>query len=139
MRAVQRQWVLGCCAVQACAGDDGVAQDTTGVASSSSSAASTSTGDGTIDPTTGSIPDTSSSESTAVATTDVATTDTGDTTGGAAFDCAAAVLCDDFEGVAVDAAPDPSRWTISSPDCSGVGSLAVSDDAGHSGTRSVRG
>src|SRR5262245_32005562 len=134
MRAVQRQlWVLVLCG---CAGDgrEQVAHDTTSTATTTTSAAATSTGEGTIDPTTGS--GASSSESSSTATTAAVTTDAGDTTGGASFDCAAALLCDDFEGVGAGAPPDPSRWTITSPDCSGVGSLAVSDAAAHSGMHS---
>ncbi len=52
--------------------------------------------------------------------------------------CEGAVVCDDFEGAVAGGAPDPARWTVSSPNCSGAGSLAVDDAEAHSGSRSVR-
>lgn len=55
-----------------------------------------------------------------------------------AMDCADLPLCDDFEGLAGGAPPDPARWTVSSPNCSGAGALSIDTGVAHSGSASVR-
>jgi hypothetical protein len=57
---------------------------------------------------------------------------------GGAADCASLPLCDDFEGAAVGGPPDPARWSIVAPSCSGTGALAVDDAQAHGGSRSVK-
>jgi len=52
--------------------------------------------------------------------------------------CEGLPLCDDFEGVAAGAPPDPARWMVVSPNCSGAGRIAVDDAQAHAGSRSVR-
>jgi hypothetical protein len=52
--------------------------------------------------------------------------------------CSGLPLCDDFEGVAAGAPPDPARWMVVSPNCSGSGRIAVDDAQAHGGSRSVR-
>jgi hypothetical protein len=52
--------------------------------------------------------------------------------------CADLPLCDDFEAAAAGGPPDPALWTVTSPNCSGAGTLAVDDDVAHSGARSLR-
>jgi hypothetical protein len=47
-------------------------------------------------------------------------------------------LYDDFEVTAVGGPPSPALWTISQPDCTGTGMLAVDDSQAHSGKHSVR-
>jgi hypothetical protein len=47
-------------------------------------------------------------------------------------------LYDDFESAAVGGPPNPSLWTVVSPDCSGTGTLAIDDSEAHSGHHSVR-
>lgn len=89
-----------------------------------------STGD-PPDPTTG------TSTTTAPEVTTTAPT-TGDPTTGAAVGCADLPLCEDFEAAAVGGPPDPGVWTVASPNCSGLGKLAVSDDQAHGGARSLR-
>lgn len=71
-------------------------------------------------------------------TTTTTTTDPGSTSLPPASDCADLPLCDDFEGLAPGAPPDPARWTISSPNCSGAGTLAIDTAVAHSGAASVR-
>jgi len=58
--------------------------------------------------------------------------------GGPAAGCGSAVVCDDFEDAAPGGPPDPARWTVASPDCSGTGSLAVDGAEAHTGARSLR-
>jgi hypothetical protein len=52
--------------------------------------------------------------------------------------CTSLPLCDGFESVASGAAPDPAIWSISQPDCSGTGTLAVDDSEAHSGKHSLK-
>ncbi len=51
--------------------------------------------------------------------------------------CAGALVCDGFEFDPVGAVP-ASPWSLSTPDCSGAGALAVDDAQAHEGHRSVR-
>jgi hypothetical protein len=51
---------------------------------------------------------------------------------------AALALSDGFESAAVGGPPSPTLWTISQPDCTGTGTLAVDDSQAHTGTHSVR-
>ncbi|MCB9570812.1 MAG: hydrolase [Kofleriaceae bacterium] len=51
--------------------------------------------------------------------------------------CGGAALCDGFE-TGAGAAPDPSRWTVATPDCSGDGVVAVDPAVAHGGARSLR-
>lgn len=52
--------------------------------------------------------------------------------------CSALPLCDGFESAAVGGPPDPQLWTISQPDCTGSGTLAVDGSEAHSGKQSVK-
>ena len=52
--------------------------------------------------------------------------------------CSALPLCDGFESAAVGGPPSPQLWTISQPDCTGSGTLAVDGSQAHSGKQSVR-
>ena len=52
--------------------------------------------------------------------------------------CSALPLCDGFESAAVGGPPDPRLWTISQPDCTGSGTLAVDGSEAHSGKQSVK-
>jgi hypothetical protein len=56
--------------------------------------------------------------------------------GSTAFTCSA--LCDDFETATAGGPPDAAKWTVSSPNCGGTGSLRIDDSVAHSGKRSVR-
>ncbi len=47
-------------------------------------------------------------------------------------------LSDDFEETPTGGPPNPALWTISQPDCTGTGTLAVDDTQAHSGKHSVR-
>lgn len=64
--------------------------------------------------------------------------DSSATTAEAAIDCEGAVVCDDFESARVGGAPDPTLWSIVSPDCSGTGTIAVDDAQSHSGVHSLK-
>lgn len=90
---------------------------------------------------------------TAAPTTAAETTDPGPTTGddppvttgattdattGIALGCGDLPLCEDFEGAADGAPPDPGVWTVTSPNCMGTGKLAVASDHAHGGARSLR-
>jgi hypothetical protein len=52
--------------------------------------------------------------------------------------CATRALCEDFEGAAAGGPPDRARWTVSSPNCSGSGALAIDDIVAHGGGRSLK-
>jgi hypothetical protein len=52
--------------------------------------------------------------------------------------CSALPLCDGFESAAVGGPPNPQLWTISQPDCTGSGTLAVDGSQAHSGKQSVK-
>lgn len=129
----------------ACADPPGSETDATATAANtdantaSSAASSPTTGaDPTGDPTTTTAP--TSGPTTADPTTAGPTTDptTGATTGAPAQGCEGLPLCDDFEGAAPGGPPDAARWSVVSPDCSGTGKLAVSDEQARSGARSVK-
>jgi hypothetical protein len=47
-------------------------------------------------------------------------------------------LHDDFESATAGGPPDPALWTLSQPDCTGTGTLAVDATQAHSGTHSVK-
>jgi hypothetical protein len=90
--------------------------------------------------TTGDPPATAST-STSPTTTDPtpdATTDATATTDPPPIGCADLPLCDGFETAAAGGPPDPALWTVTSPNCSGTGTLAVDDAAAHTGARSLR-
>lgn len=101
-------------------------------------------------PTTSETPTTSGTTSEPDTTTTTVTTTTsepgtttdepGTTTGttGAPVGCADLPLCEDFESAAADGPPDPSLWTVSSPNCSGTGTLQVSDEQAHGGAHSLK-
>jgi hypothetical protein len=57
--------------------------------------------------------------------------------GASAIDAAACVVCDDFERGVVGVPPG-GAWTVSSPNCSGTGSLAIDGTVAHSGSKSVK-
>lgn len=130
-------------ALMACGGDDG---DGTGAAdtgsSSGGSSASTASTAGSAETTAGSSA-TSPTSTTATATTDASgtTDDTGpvdgtsegtSTTGPVIGDCSGALLCEDFEAHAVDAAPG-APWQVSTQQ----GALTVDDAMAYSGNQSV--
>lgn len=76
---------------------------------------------------------------TSATTSSAASTSTPEPTSGApATDCADLPLCDDFEGVPAGDPPDAARWTVTSPNCSGAGALAVDDAQAHTGAQSLR-
>jgi hypothetical protein len=81
---------------------------------------------------------TSTSSSTASASASTASADptTGDITGAAG--CAELPLCDGFEAVAAGGPPDPALWAVTSPNCSGTGTLAIDGDVAHTGAASRR-
>jgi len=64
----------------------------------------------------------------------------GGSAGSGAVGCGSLPLCDDFEGVAAGAAPDPSKWTATVlSDCmSNAAKPLVDDSQHHSGTRSLK-
>lgn len=80
----------------------------------------------TVTPTTAEVTTTSTST-----TTDASTTEP-------AAGCADLPLCDDFEAEAAGGAPDPARWTVTSPNCSGSGTLAIDGSVAHTGAQSLR-
>jgi hypothetical protein len=63
-------------------------------------------------------------------------TTSGGTGGGGG--CNGLPLCDDFEGAPAGGPPDPARWSVVMPSCSGTGSLAIDDTQAHSGKNSVK-
>lgn len=131
----------------ACGGDPGDTTDTTGStgpAGSTSAEPSTSAAPTTTpDPTTTTTPDPTTTTTTPDPTADSTTTtadpsDPTATTGPPATGCADLPLCEDFEAAAVAGPPDPATWTVTSPNCSGAGTLAVADDQAHSGAQALR-
>lgn len=83
---------------------------------------------------------TSAAPSVATATSASASTGSapGSSTTGGSTDCSDLPLCDDFEDVAVGDPPSPTAWTVTMPDCSGTGTLSVTEDQAHGGARSVK-
>lgn len=109
--------------------------------STAATTATTTTSASTDDPATTAATTTapSSTSTTSATTSTTAPSTTADaSTGAPALDCAALPLCDDFEGAAPGGPPDAAKWAVVSPDCSGTGKLAVSDEQAHSGARSVK-
>ncbi|WP_434415500.1 cellulose-binding protein [Nannocystis pusilla] len=101
----------------------------TSTSTSTSTGAPTSTG-----------PTTTTEATTVAATTTDETTATTDasTTGAPVEGCADLPLCDDFESVAAGGMPEPSLWTVTSPNCSGTGTLAIDGAVAHTGAQSLR-
>lgn len=95
------------------------------------------TGDEGPAPSTSAAPGSSSSDATATSA-ESSGESSGDSTGGGALGCDELPLCDGFEGDAPGGPPDPSRWSVVSPDCSGAGTLAITDEVAHGGAQSVR-
>ena len=56
----------------------------------------------------------------------------------AALACADLPLCDDFEAAAADGPPDLGVWSVTAPNCTGAGKLAVTGEQAHSGAQSLR-
>lgn len=56
---------------------------------------------------------------------------------GPGSDASTCVACDDFERGIVGQPPG-GLWTVSTPNCSGVGAIAIDDSQAHHGTRSVK-
>lgn len=52
--------------------------------------------------------------------------------------CPALPLCDGFESAAPGGPPDPGLWTVTSPSCSGAGTLEIDGTVAHTGARSLR-
>jgi hypothetical protein len=73
----------------------------------------------------------------ATAPTDDAAAAPEEATTGAAS-CSALPLCDGFESVAAGGPPSAALWSISQPDCTGAGTLAVDASQAHSGKQSVK-
>ncbi|MCA9693387.1 MAG: hypothetical protein KC636_27575, partial [Myxococcales bacterium] len=92
------------------------------------------TTDATTDATTGD--DTTTTGVDTTTTSDATTTTTGDTD--APLGCDELPLCDGFDDVNAGGAPDPGRWQVVSPNCSGVGTLAVDDVESFAGGQSLR-
>lgn len=96
-----------------------------------------STGDpSTGDPTTGEHGTTTASSPTSTGEPDPTTTTA--TTAAPLPGCTELPLCEDFESTAANGPPDPALWTVASPNCSGIGTLAISDEQAHSGAHSLR-
>lgn len=114
----------------------GTAGGTTGAGTTGAQTTSTGEPGSTGEPmSTGAPTSTGEDRGTSSTSSDITT----DATTGAPVDgCADLPLCDDFEAAAPGGPPDPSRWQVVSPDCSGSGTLAVADDQAHSGSRSIR-
>jgi hypothetical protein len=70
------------------------------------------------------------------APTDASPSDAGASDAGAS-DAGACFACDDFEHGTVGAPPG-GIWSISTPNCSGTGSVAIDDAQAHGGSRSVK-
>lgn len=70
-----------------------------------------------------------------VAALDAATGDSQSTTD-AGGGCAGAAVCEGFEATAPGSVPG-APWTLSTPNCSGTGTLAVTTGQAHSGTHSL--
>lgn len=117
----------------ACVGDDtgGSATD----AGASSASGDPSTGGGATATASGG---TSSGTSGVGPASDPSSSGDASTGGGDALECGSLPLCDDFEGAAAGGPPDPGRWSVVSPNCSGAGALAIDDAVAHSGGRSLR-
>ena len=96
----------------------------TGDASATSSGATTTGAGGGSSSTTGSGSTGSTSSSTS--------------SGGGPLSCAGLPLCDDFESAAPGGPPDPAKWAIVTPSCSGTGTVTVDSTQAHSGSRSVK-
>ena len=112
-------------------GTDSAAATTTAAATTAAAVTADATASPTSEPAT-----TSSSPSSS--TTGLTTDPTGASTGAPAQGCADLPLCDDFEAAAPGGPPDPATWSVVSPDCSGTGKLAISEEQAHSGARSVK-
>lgn len=121
----------------ACGDPQGGASESTDAASSGSAATTSASTD---DPTTTTSATTNPPATTSTTSTSSPTSATSAdaSTGAPAQDCSDLPLCDDFEAAAPGGPPDPATWSVVSPDCSGSGKLAVSDEQAHSGARSVR-
>ena len=114
--------------------------DTAGSPGAAESGASV-TGDDGLEASTSAAPASSSSDATATSaeSTDASVGESsGESTGAGALGCDELPLCDGFEGDAAGGPPHPSRWSVVSPDCSGTGTLAITDEVAHGGTQSVR-
>ncbi|MEZ4448825.1 MAG: hypothetical protein R3B09_05030 [Nannocystaceae bacterium] len=127
---------LGALLLLACAGEgpEGSAtEDSETSEAGTASATSTSTSTGGSETSTASASATTSDTSTTTASTTGGESSTGEPLG-----CDDLPLCDDFEGAAAGGPPDPARWVIAAPNCSGTGALQVDDAVAHSGGRSLR-
>ncbi|APR85006.1 secreted hydrolase [Minicystis rosea] len=100
------------------------------------SGSGTSTGGGTSagGGTTGSASSASASSSASSASSSTG----GGMGGSAGTDCKSLPLCDDFEGATAGGPPDPTKWSVVSPDCSGTGTLTIDASVAHSGASSVK-
>jgi hypothetical protein len=61
----------------------------------------------------------------------------GQTTTPTTSGCNGQILCDGFEDAA-NGIPNPADWTISAPNCSGSGTIAIDTAVAHSGNQSLR-
>jgi hypothetical protein len=85
--------------------------------------------DASLGPPASADPDASASKGDAVAAPEAATTGPAG--------CSALPLCDGFESAAAGGPPSATLWSISQPDCTGTGTLAVDGSQAHSGNHSV--
>lgn len=129
MHLTFRTSLLATATLLACGGDPGGTDTDAATTDPTADPTAASGTTGTTDaPTTGATtPDPTTATT---ATTDDTTDDT--------LGCADLPLCEDFEGEADGAAPDPALWTVGAPNCTGTGKLAVAGDQAHSGARSLR-
>ena len=127
-------WLGGGCAGDNAAGEtetsSGAASVTMGPSGWESAAASTGSGaetatTGGSEGTDGTGPTSSTSEPSGSGT-------------GEPLSCAGLPLCDGFEGAAAGGPPDPSIWSVVSPNCSGLGTLTIDDQVDYRGGRSLR-
>ncbi len=101
-------------------------------ASGASSATASTEGSGTETATTGVSAGTGGADPTS-STSQPSSSGTGEP-----LSCADLPLCDGFEGPAAGGPPDPSIWSVVSPNCSGLGTLAIDDQVDYRGGSSLR-
>ncbi len=129
--------------VGACVGDDGNGDSETSTETATESAqgstATASAGSSTTASSSEGTDGTEGSEGTDGTDGTGGETSVSTTAGtGEPLSCADLPLCDDFEGASVGGPPDPGLWSVVSPNCSGLGSLAVDAEVAYRGSRSLR-
>ena len=117
-------------ALAACAGDDGAGVETETASTGGGSSSEVTTG--------ASVGGTSTDGETTGGETTGGETTGGETSGGVELDCADLPLCDGFDEAAPGGPPDPARWEVVSPNCSGAGALEVDGEVAYAGAASLR-